>query len=102
MNGGEFDPRQDVAVSHENLGARRIFARYRDDLWPSGSRQEAGEDGSGGIVIDADQGHFRVRNQPFLDRGVAVEIAVTVEMVGSHVEEQTDARRERRREIDLV
>ena len=65
--------------------------RYRDDLrrFRLRPRSEARGDGSARLVVDADQGaSSELRDQPLLDRGVALQIAVTVEMVGRQVDQQ--------------
>ncbi len=52
-------------------------------------------------VVDGDHRHVGIGDQALLDRGIGLEGAVAVEMVGREVEQHADRRVEARREIDL-
>jgi hypothetical protein len=58
-------------------------------------------DGGTCRVVDADHGRLGTGDQPLLDGGVTLHGAVPVEMIGRDVEEDADARPQRRRQIDL-
>ena len=97
-----FPSRHHAMLADENVGERRLRPRDRNDSRRPGARLEPRIDGPARLVVDADERNVGLRDQPLLDRGVAGEIAVSVEMVGRDVDEKSDAGAKRGREIDLI
>ena len=68
----------------------------------AGARLQPRIDFAAGLVVDADERDLGVRHQPLLDRRVAREIAMPVEMVRGDVDQKSDAGAKRGREVDLI
>ena len=97
-----FSSRHHAMLADEDIGERRLGSRNRNRAGRGDARLQPRIDFPARLVVHADQRDFRVRDQPLLDRGVAGEIAMPVEMVGRDVDEKADAGRERGRKIDLI
>ena len=97
-----FSARHYAMLADPNVGERRLSPRDRNDARRAGARLQPRVDFPARLIVDADQRHLGLRDQPLLDRGVAGEIAMPVEMVRRDVDKEPEAWRERRREIDLI
>ncbi len=94
--------RENPVIVDENVRQRRRTARDGHALVvPAGAlmRAQIARLGSSSTPIKRDPG---LGDQPLLDRRIALEVAVTVEMVRRDVDQEADARRERGGEVDLV
>jgi hypothetical protein len=97
-----FSPRHHAVLADPNVGERRLRPGDRDDARPIGARFQPRIDVAAVLIVDADQCDFGLRDQPLLDRRVAREIAMPVEMVRRDVDQESDAGRERGSKIDLI
>ena len=83
-----------IAVRKRRLGGN-AHHRLSGGLEPVRDRPAPG-------IIDADYGDIAAAHQPLLDLGVVLHGAVAVEVIRREVEQDTDARMDRGRKVDLV
>ena len=104
---GEGAERTGPGCACHELAAHRVppmrharLRRYEIDPAAVGKPQALG-DVAAPVVVLADDGVRRMRDQAGLEAGVVLHGAVPVEVVGRDVEQHADAGRERRGQLDL-
>ena len=95
-------PRHYATLFDPYVSKRRRVPGHRDNPGRAGARLQARIDFPARLVIDADERDLGLRDEPLLDRRIADEIAMPVEMVRRDVDQESDARRERGRKVDLI
>ncbi len=90
----------DVALAADIAMRDDPVDRHRHDLALHGG--EIFRHAASVIVVDADDAHLRAAENAALHRGVMLDGAVPVDMIGRDVEHDADGRIDRGRKIDLV